>query len=262
MRRRRPRHRHQPRQAAIIWHPFPSLSDLTAFQWLQLQGNMLDGDVPSLAQMDSLKTLALNDNAFTALPPDFLEGLPMLRSLSMDEQWSIPNTVAGCVALQTLLRKRFSEAVKNGRKQRRRSRELPPTVPPGLHGVAAPPGLQIRQPPPATPPGLQIRRPSPPPPPLDRLRQIQAVAAWIPHAWIHRLLRHRTASAASDHHRLLRHPTTSFARDPLCPRRLPAPHARAAEEEASCKLRRRSRAVEEEASCALVAEEGQAPAAC
>ncbi|PUZ44726.1 hypothetical protein GQ55_8G139700 [Panicum hallii var. hallii] len=81
----------------------PSLSDLTALQWLQLQGNALEGDLPSLARMGSLETLALDGNAFTALPPDFLEGLPSLQSLSMDDlplkSWSIPDAVVGCTAL-------------------------------------------------------------------------------------------------------------------------------------------------------------------
>uniref|UniRef100_K3ZND2 non-specific serine/threonine protein kinase n=1 Tax=Setaria italica TaxID=4555 RepID=K3ZND2_SETIT len=80
-----------------------SLSDLTELQWLLLQGNALEGAVPSLARMGSLETLALDGNAFTALPPNFLEGLPSLRSLSMEDlplkSWSIPDAVAGCAAL-------------------------------------------------------------------------------------------------------------------------------------------------------------------
>ncbi|KAJ1275439.1 hypothetical protein BS78_05G135600 [Paspalum vaginatum] len=81
-----------------------SISNLTALQSLQLQGNALKGDVPSLAQMASLDTLALDGNAFTTLPPDFLEGLPLLRKLSMADlplkPWSIPDAIAGCAALQ------------------------------------------------------------------------------------------------------------------------------------------------------------------
>ncbi|CAO2146326.1 unnamed protein product [Urochloa humidicola] len=81
-----------------------SLSDLTELQWLQLQGNALEGAVPSLARMGSLETLALDGNAFTTLPPDFLEGLPSLRSLSMGDlplkSWSISDAVVGCTGLQ------------------------------------------------------------------------------------------------------------------------------------------------------------------
>ncbi|CAM0148361.1 unnamed protein product [Urochloa decumbens] len=81
-----------------------SLSDLTELQWLQLQGNALEGAVPSLVRMGSLETLALDGNAFTILPPDFLEGLPALRSLSMGDlplkSWSIPDAIAECTALQ------------------------------------------------------------------------------------------------------------------------------------------------------------------
>jgi Leucine-rich repeat (LRR) protein len=82
-----------------------SLANLTALQSLQLQGNVLEGDVPSLARMGSLETLVLDGNAFSALPPDFLEGLPSLLKLSMDdlplEPWSIPDAIAGCAMLQT-----------------------------------------------------------------------------------------------------------------------------------------------------------------
>lgn len=82
-----------------------SFANLTALQSLQLQGNVLEGDVPSLAQMGSLETLVLDGNAFSALPPDFLEGLPSLLKLSMDDlpvkPWSIPDAIAGCAMLQT-----------------------------------------------------------------------------------------------------------------------------------------------------------------
>jgi hypothetical protein len=82
-----------------------SLANLTALQSLQLQGNALGGDLPSLAEMGSLETLVLDGNAFSTLPPDFLEGLPSLLKLSMDdlplEPWSIPDAIAGCAMLQT-----------------------------------------------------------------------------------------------------------------------------------------------------------------
>lgn len=82
----------------------PSLSELTSLQSLQLQGNALEGDVPSLARMASLQILALDGNAFTSLPPDFLEGLPLLVKLSMGDlplkPWSIPDAITGCAGLQ------------------------------------------------------------------------------------------------------------------------------------------------------------------
>ncbi|EES08436.2 receptor protein kinase TMK1 isoform X2 [Sorghum bicolor] len=82
-----------------------SFANLTALQSLQLQGNVLEGDVPSLARMGSIETLVLDGNAFSALPPDFLEGLPSLLKLSMDDlplkPWSIPDAIAGCAMLQT-----------------------------------------------------------------------------------------------------------------------------------------------------------------
>ncbi|GJN04346.1 hypothetical protein PR202_ga21889 [Eleusine coracana subsp. coracana] len=82
-----------------------SLSSLTALQSLQLQDNALTGAVPSLAGMGSLSDLALDNNRFSSLPDDFLEGLTSLTSLSMDQipslkAWQIPDAVANCGMLQ------------------------------------------------------------------------------------------------------------------------------------------------------------------
>uniref|UniRef100_A0A0D9XRT5 non-specific serine/threonine protein kinase n=1 Tax=Leersia perrieri TaxID=77586 RepID=A0A0D9XRT5_9ORYZ len=84
----------------------PSLSTLTSLTALQLQGNHLTGDVPSLARMGSLTRLALDSNAFASLPPDFLQGLTSLQSLTMDDlgllrPWSIPDAISTCSSLQT-----------------------------------------------------------------------------------------------------------------------------------------------------------------
>ncbi|GJN40166.1 hypothetical protein PR202_gb29344 [Eleusine coracana subsp. coracana] len=82
-----------------------SLSSLTALQSLQLQDNALTGAVPSLAGMGSLSDLALDNNRFSSLPDDFLQGLTSLTSLSMDQipslkAWQIPDAIANCGMLQ------------------------------------------------------------------------------------------------------------------------------------------------------------------
>jgi Leucine-rich repeat (LRR) protein len=82
-----------------------SLSTLTALQSLQLQGNALTGDVPSLAGMGSLSNLVLDGNKFTSLPDDFFQGFSSLTSLSIDtvptlKPWQIPDAVANCGMLQ------------------------------------------------------------------------------------------------------------------------------------------------------------------
>ncbi|KAG8089778.1 hypothetical protein GUJ93_ZPchr0011g27997 [Zizania palustris] len=82
-----------------------SLSTLTALKDLQLQGNALSGAFPSLAGMGSLTRLALDGNAFTSLPKDFLQGLTSLQYLSMDdlplESWPVPEAISGCSSLDT-----------------------------------------------------------------------------------------------------------------------------------------------------------------
>ncbi|TVU25588.1 hypothetical protein EJB05_28090 [Eragrostis curvula] len=82
-----------------------SLSTLIALQSLQLQGNELTGAVPSLAGMDSLSVLALDDNKFSSLPDDFLKGLTSLTDLSMDhipslKAWNVPDALIDCAMLQ------------------------------------------------------------------------------------------------------------------------------------------------------------------
>lgn len=82
-----------------------SLSSLTALRSLQLQDNTLSGPVPSLAGMGSLTTLALDGNAFTSLPEDFLQGLISLTELSMDDlplkPWNISDAIVNCDMLQS-----------------------------------------------------------------------------------------------------------------------------------------------------------------
>ncbi|CAN6207156.1 unnamed protein product [Urochloa humidicola] len=83
-----------------------SLSNLTALESLQLQGNALSGDVPPLRSA-SLASLSLAGNAFTSLPADdiLLRAAPALQSLAIDglplPPWPFPAAVLGCRSLQT-----------------------------------------------------------------------------------------------------------------------------------------------------------------
>lgn len=101
-------HRHKFKEQEYVGDSdaTPLLSSLTTLWSLQLQGNALTGSVPSLAGMASLTVtrLSLEGNNFSSLPHDFLQGLPSLIELVMDnvplEPWSILVAVADCTTLQ------------------------------------------------------------------------------------------------------------------------------------------------------------------
>ncbi|KAM0852098.1 hypothetical protein ACQ4PT_051988 [Festuca glaucescens] len=82
-----------------------SLSSLTALKELQLQGNALHGDFPSLAGFTDLTRLVLDGNAFTSLPSDFLKDLPSLQYLSLEDlplkPWAVPAAIVGSSSLET-----------------------------------------------------------------------------------------------------------------------------------------------------------------
>ncbi|XP_012700748.1 receptor-like kinase TMK3 [Setaria italica] len=81
-----------------------SISNLTAPESLQLQGNALSGAVPPL-RSPALTRLSLDGNAFTSLPGDFLRATPALLSLSIDglplPSWPFPAAIFGCPSLHT-----------------------------------------------------------------------------------------------------------------------------------------------------------------
>lgn len=82
-----------------------SLSLLTALKELQLQGNALHGDFPSLAGFTDLTRLVLDGNGFTSLPSDFLKDLPSLQYLSLEnlplKPWAVPDAIVGSSSLET-----------------------------------------------------------------------------------------------------------------------------------------------------------------
>nr|BAC75425.1 receptor-like protein kinase-like [Oryza sativa Japonica Group] len=107
-----------------------TLSSLTSLTALQLQGNALAGAVPSLAGMASLTRLALDGNAFTSLPPDFLLGLTSLQYLSIDnlpiQPWPVPDAIANCSSLETFF---ASNALRSGGGADHARRRIPPPPP-------------------------------------------------------------------------------------------------------------------------------------
>ena len=82
-----------------------SLSSLTALKELQLQGNKLHGDFPSIAGFTDLTRLVLDGNGFTSLPTDFLKDLPSLQYLSLEnlplKPWAVPDAILGSSSLET-----------------------------------------------------------------------------------------------------------------------------------------------------------------
>ncbi|KQJ88573.1 receptor-like kinase TMK4 [Brachypodium distachyon] len=84
----------------------PSLSSLTALTELDLEGNTLGGAFPSVAGLTGLTRLVLNDNWFASLPKDFLQDLPSLQYLSLEnmpklEPWSVSDAIVGSSSLET-----------------------------------------------------------------------------------------------------------------------------------------------------------------
>ncbi|XP_010917500.2 receptor protein kinase WSS1 [Elaeis guineensis] len=81
----------------------PSISKLSFLKSLQLQKNQIKGDLSSLANLASLESLSIDDNAFTTMPADFFSGLTSLQTVILDKNpfipWSIPDDVSKCVNL-------------------------------------------------------------------------------------------------------------------------------------------------------------------
>ncbi|XP_017700724.2 receptor-like kinase TMK4 [Phoenix dactylifera] len=77
-----------------------SISKLSSLKSLQLQGNQIRGDLPSLANLASLESVDIDGNAFTAMPADFFSGLTRLQFVTLDRNpfkpWSIPDDVSRC----------------------------------------------------------------------------------------------------------------------------------------------------------------------
>lgn len=79
-----------------------SFAALDALQDLSLQTNKLSGPLPSFRGMAALRRAYLNDNAFSAIPRDFFDGLDSLEEICLDDNplnasaggWEVPPGLA------------------------------------------------------------------------------------------------------------------------------------------------------------------------
>ncbi|KAH6765998.1 hypothetical protein C2S52_016981 [Perilla frutescens var. hirtella] len=83
-----------------------SFNLLSHLQSLSLQKNSLSGSFPSFQNISSLQSLYLDNNGFSAVPDNFLLGLPNLVTLTISENsnlapWKIPNYLTECSNLVT-----------------------------------------------------------------------------------------------------------------------------------------------------------------
>ncbi|XP_019179977.1 PREDICTED: receptor-like kinase TMK4 [Ipomoea nil] len=74
---------------------FSGITQLSSLKNLSVSGNSLSGPLPSFANMPELEELRLDGNNFSSVPPDFLSGLPRLKSFSVSgnrnlSSWEIP----------------------------------------------------------------------------------------------------------------------------------------------------------------------------
>lgn len=82
-----------------------SLGKLTSLQVFEVMVNQLTGPLPSLAGLNSLQTLSLNENKFDFIPPDFFDGMTSLQDVSLDKNpfasWQIPNGLKDASTLRS-----------------------------------------------------------------------------------------------------------------------------------------------------------------
>ncbi|XWS13332.1 hypothetical protein CRYUN_Cryun36dG0028500 [Craigia yunnanensis] len=74
----------------------PDISALSELRSVSLQSNSLSGTIPSFANLSSLQSIFLDDNAFTSVSPEVFSGLTSLQTLSVSENtklspWTFPD---------------------------------------------------------------------------------------------------------------------------------------------------------------------------
>ncbi|KAK3205609.1 hypothetical protein Dsin_019655 [Dipteronia sinensis] len=90
--------------------PLPqNFNQLEKLYNLGLQGNQLNGKLPSFSGLSDLEKLFLDKNEFDTIPSDFFDGLTSIQILALDSNpfnkttgWSLPDSLANSVLLQTL----------------------------------------------------------------------------------------------------------------------------------------------------------------
>lgn len=68
----------------------PDLNRLSSLQSLSLEKNKLSGPIPAFSNLTSLEDLDLDGNKFTSMPPNFLSGLPNIRTISINDVPTLP----------------------------------------------------------------------------------------------------------------------------------------------------------------------------
>ncbi|RZC70233.1 hypothetical protein C5167_033352 [Papaver somniferum] len=73
-----------------------SLKKLTSLERLELQGNQISGDLPSLSGLSSLQVVVVSNNKFSSIPLDFFSGLTSIQAIDLDgnpfTSWEIPDS--------------------------------------------------------------------------------------------------------------------------------------------------------------------------
>ncbi|MCL7043401.1 hypothetical protein MKW94_014659 [Papaver nudicaule] len=73
-----------------------NLNNLTSLERLELQGNNIGGDLPSLSGLSSLQIVIVGGNNFTSIPTDFFNGLTSIQAIDLDgnpfSPWEIPES--------------------------------------------------------------------------------------------------------------------------------------------------------------------------
>ncbi|KAI3949546.1 hypothetical protein MKW92_021298 [Papaver armeniacum] len=72
-----------------------NLNQLSALERLELHGNTLSGDLPTLKDLSSLEVVTLSGNNFSFIPSDFFSGLTSVLKITLDHNpfasWEIPD---------------------------------------------------------------------------------------------------------------------------------------------------------------------------
>ncbi|XP_073142751.1 receptor protein kinase TMK1-like [Henckelia pumila] len=82
-----------------------NINGLTSLQVFEVQDNQIGGPLPSFAGLNSLQSLLVNNNKFTAIPLDFFNGMTSLQNVNLEHNpftsWVIPESLKSASSLDT-----------------------------------------------------------------------------------------------------------------------------------------------------------------